>query len=206
MASSGGRETDETLKAETCRSHSEQLLCIYCKTCSCFICRDCSTADHKQHDLSDSVYDADKTSESTVAEQTVKEQSSSLKGIFKRLKLTKNILYGSSKTKHSTNTTVPVGKVMAADPNPDRSGDKTRGKADKVVMSVEEQNYSLYVGKCDYIPRTKADLGFKKKDLLYVVNTDDKNWWFAKAKHSGEEGYIPSNFVAKISMSLEAEE
>ena len=72
-------------------------------------------------------------------------------------------------------------------------------------LSVKEENLSvkeeltcpLYVGKYDYSARTAEDLSFKKGDLLYILNTDDEDWWFARTKHSGQEGYIPSNYVGE---------
>ena len=69
----------------------------------------------------------------------------------------------------------------------------------------KEPNYLLYTGKYEYSSRTDDDLGFKKGDLLYVINKDDADWWFARSKDTGEEGYIPSNYVAE-SNSLEAKE
>jgi len=69
----------------------------------------------------------------------------------------------------------------------------------------EKPNYPLFVGKYDYSSRTDDDLSFKKGDLLYIINTDEGDWWFARSKHSGQEGYIPSNYVAEFK-SLDAEE
>ena len=66
-------------------------------------------------------------------------------------------------------------------------------------------NYPIYVGKFDYDSRTDDDLSFKKGDLMYIISTDEGDWWFAYLKDSGEEGYVPSNFLAK-SGSIFAEE
>ena len=63
----------------------------------------------------------------------------------------------------------------------------------------------MFVGKYDYDSRTDDDLSFKKGDLLYIVSTDDEDWWFAQSVAAGKEGYIPSNYVAKWG-SLDAEE
>lgn len=67
------------------------------------------------------------------------------------------------------------------------------------------QNYPIYVGKYDYDSRTDDDLSFKKGDLMYIISTDEGDWWFARSKDSGREGYIPSNYVAEYK-SLDAEE
>ena len=63
----------------------------------------------------------------------------------------------------------------------------------------------VFVGKYDYNNRTDEDLSFKKGDLMYILNTDDGDWWFARSKDSGKEGYIPSNYMAEWK-SLDAEE
>ena len=66
-------------------------------------------------------------------------------------------------------------------------------------------NYPVYVGKYDYDSRTDDDLSFKKGDLMYIISTDEGDWWFARSKDNGKEGYIPSNYVAEYK-SLDAEE
>lgn len=68
-----------------------------------------------------------------------------------------------------------------------------------------EPDFPLFVGKYDYSSRTDDDLSFKKGDLLYVINTDEGDWWFARSKSTGQEGYIPNNYVAEY-RSLDAEE
>ena len=57
----------------------------------------------------------------------------------------------------------------------------------------------------DYDARTDDDLSFRKGDLLYIINTDDRDWWFARSKDDSKEGYIPSNYVAD-SRTIEVEE
>ena len=69
----------------------------------------------------------------------------------------------------------------------------------------QEFNYPIFVGKYDYDSRTDDDLSFRKGDLLYVISVDEGDWWFARSKDSGREGYIPSNYVAEWK-SLDAEE
>ena len=69
----------------------------------------------------------------------------------------------------------------------------------------QEFNYPIFVGKYDYDSRTDDDLSFRKGDLLYVISVDEGDWWFARSKDSGKEGYIPSNYVAEWK-SLDAEE
>ena len=69
----------------------------------------------------------------------------------------------------------------------------------------KEPDYPLYVGKYDYDRWLDDDLSFKKGDLMYILNTDDEDWWLARSKETGKEGYIPSNHVAEWK-KLEAEE
>ena len=63
----------------------------------------------------------------------------------------------------------------------------------------------LFIAKYDYSARTDGDLGFKRGDLLYIINSDDEDWWLARAKHSGQEGYIPSNYVVEYKSKLDTE-
>ena len=72
-------------------------------------------------------------------------------------------------------------------------------------LSQVEPKFPLFVGKYDYSSRTDDDLSFKKGDLLYILNTDEGDWWFARSKDTGQEGYIPSTYVAEYN-TLDAEE
>lgn len=63
----------------------------------------------------------------------------------------------------------------------------------------------LYVAKYDYDARTDEDLGFKKGELLYVLDDSEGNWWKAKSKVSNKEGYVPNNYIAPVK-TLEAHE
>ena len=56
----------------------------------------------------------------------------------------------------------------------------------------------------DYDARTDEDLSFKKGEHLYIINDTQGEWWFARSHSSKLEGYIPSNYVAKL-QSVEAE-
>ncbi|XP_053202561.1 tyrosine-protein kinase Src42A-like [Panonychus citri] len=65
-------------------------------------------------------------------------------------------------------------------------------------------NSKVFVALYDYDARTEEDLSFKKGEHLIVVNDTQGDWWYAKSKSTKLEGYIPSNYVAKLS-SIEAE-
>ena len=68
-----------------------------------------------------------------------------------------------------------------------------------------EPDYPVYVAKYDYDCRSDDDLGFRKGDLLYIISTEEGDWWFAQHKDTGQKGFIPSNYVAE-NQTLEAEE
>ena len=67
----------------------------------------------------------------------------------------------------------------------------------------EPTNLKRYVALFDYEARTQDDLGFKKGEELDVQN-DSGDWWLARSRVTGREGYIPCNYVAKV-QSLESE-
>ncbi|RWS26809.1 tyrosine-protein kinase Src42A-like protein [Leptotrombidium deliense] len=62
----------------------------------------------------------------------------------------------------------------------------------------------VFVALYDYDARTDEDLSFKKGEHLIIINDTQGDWWFAKSKATKKEGYIPSNYVAKLE-SIEAE-
>ena len=52
--------------------------------------------------------------------------------------------------------------------------------------------------------RVAEDLSFMKGDLMYIINDSDGDWWFARKKDGGEEGYVPSNYVTDYMSDLHA--
>ena len=62
----------------------------------------------------------------------------------------------------------------------------------------------VFVALYDYDARTDEDLSFKKGDHLEILNDTQGDWWFARSKTTKQDGYIPSNYVAKLK-SIEAE-
>lgn len=109
-----------------------------------------------------------------------------------------------------------MGNCSGKPKTADSSDERVEMKADMKVSIVsppppphaqkpEATNYPVYVGKYDYDSRTDDDLSFRKGDLMYIISTDEGDWWFAKSKEGGREGYIPSNYVAEWK-SLDAEE
>jgi len=62
----------------------------------------------------------------------------------------------------------------------------------------------IFVALYDYDARTDEDLSFKKGEHLEILNDTQGDWWYARSKATKLEGYIPSNYVAKLK-SIEAE-
>lgn len=62
----------------------------------------------------------------------------------------------------------------------------------------------IFVALYDYDARTDEDLSFRKGEHLEILNDTQGDWWLARSKATKKEGYIPSNYVAKLK-SIEAE-
>ena len=76
---------------------------------------------------------------------------------------------------------------------------------DSSTSSEVEPSHPLFVAKYDYKSQTAKDMSFKKGDKLFIINNDEEDWWFARAKNSGQEGCVLSSYVAELK-SLDAEE
>lgn len=72
------------------------------------------------------------------------------------------------------------------------------------VQSVNGTSLKIFVALYDYEARTDEDLSFKKGDQLEIINDTQGDWWYARSRATGQCGYIPSNYVAKLK-SIEAE-
>ncbi|XP_032877251.1 tyrosine-protein kinase HCK-like isoform X3 [Amblyraja radiata] len=64
------------------------------------------------------------------------------------------------------------------------------------VASFEHSQAKTFVALHDYEPTSDRDLGFKKGDRLIAIS-EKGDWWKAKSLVSGNEGFVPSNFMAK---------
>ncbi len=56
----------------------------------------------------------------------------------------------------------------------------------------------------NFTKRENDELTFQKGDHLKIYDDFDSAWWLAVNNTTGEEGYIPSHYVAKLG-SIEAE-
>lgn len=73
-----------------------------------------------------------------------------------------------------------------------------------VSPEPEQTNARIFVALYDYDARTDEDLSFRKGEHLEILNDTQGDWWLARSKRTRQEGYIPSNYVAKLK-SIEAE-
>lgn len=69
---------------------------------------------------------------------------------------------------------------------------------------ANQNNAKIFVALYDYDARTDEDLSFKKGEHLEIINDTQGDWWLALSRHTKCQGYIPSNYVAKLK-SIEAE-
>ncbi|TMS12190.1 Tyrosine-protein kinase Blk, partial [Larimichthys crocea] len=83
-------------------------------------------------------------------------------------------------------------------------GKKTRADGKPEDGSIKRNsNESLYVAQHDFKATNDSDLPFKKGDKLKVLQ-ENGEWWVAKSLLTGQEGFIPSNYVARAD-TLEVE-
>ena len=103
---------------------------------------------------------------------------------------------------------VPVGPVNGGGgPPPLLQGlDHSRPLPDPStdVHNIHLHGTKVFVALYDYDARTDEDLSFKKGEHLEILNDTQGDWWFARSKTTKREGYIASNYVAKLK-SIEAE-
>ena len=76
---------------------------------------------------------------------------------------------------------------------------------DSSTSCKAEPTHPLFVAKYNYKSQRAKDMSFNKGDKLFIINNDDEDWWFARAKSSGQEGCVPRSYVAEFK-SLDAEE
>lgn len=72
------------------------------------------------------------------------------------------------------------------------------------TVNTNNASAKIFVALYDYDARTDEDLSFRKGEHLEILNDTQGDWWLARSKATKQEGYIPSNYVAKLK-SIEAE-
>ena len=69
--------------------------------------------------------------------------------------------------------------------------------------SEVEPIYPLYIARYDYTSRSDNEMSFKRGDQFFIINNDNNDWWYARAKHSDQEGCVPNNYIAKSPIDAE---
>jgi hypothetical protein len=103
------------------------------------------------------------------------------------------------------NTNNELPSVPSTDLMGDNCGSNVANSGNcNINMNMSSANGKVFVALYDYDARTDEDLSFKKGEHLEIINDTQGDWWFARSKTTKLEGYIPSNYVAKLK-SIEAE-
>lgn len=89
-------------------------------------------------------------------------------------------------------------------PVPTPPPDPIRSAVNQGPDTSEVPPTRIFVALYDYDARTDEDLSFRKGEHLEILNDTQGDWWLARSKKTKQEGYIPSNYVARL-QSIEAE-
>lgn len=89
-------------------------------------------------------------------------------------------------------------------PVPTPPPDPIRPAVNQGADASEVPPTRIFVALYDYDARTDEDLSFRKGEHLEILNDTQGDWWLARSKKTKQEGYIPSNYVARL-QSIEAE-
>nr|XP_053637698.1 tyrosine-protein kinase Src42A-like isoform X1 [Cherax quadricarinatus]XP_053637699.1 tyrosine-protein kinase Src42A-like isoform X1 [Cherax quadricarinatus]XP_053637700.1 tyrosine-protein kinase Src42A-like isoform X1 [Cherax quadricarinatus] len=61
-----------------------------------------------------------------------------------------------------------------------------------------ESEEHMYKARYDYEAAREGDLSFTEGDILEIIGPLVGTWWLARNTRTGQEGYIPYNFIKKI--------
>ncbi|XP_066563787.1 tyrosine-protein kinase Blk [Amia ocellicauda] len=64
-------------------------------------------------------------------------------------------------------------------------------------LGAQDEDKDVVVAQHDFNPVNDHDLPFKKGEKLKVLQ-ENGDWWLAKSVTTGQEGYIPSTYVARV--------
>ena len=109
------------------------------------------------------------------------------------------------KTNRQSSPTTPTNEPNGTEDKKDNNGCEPPPPSPPIDEPVTPGQAPLYVAKYDYDARTDEDLGFKKGELLYILDDSEGNWWKARSKASNKEGYVPNNYIAPVK-TLDAHE
>ncbi|CAG0901364.1 unnamed protein product [Darwinula stevensoni] len=65
-------------------------------------------------------------------------------------------------------------------------------------QNLPNHTAKVFVALYDYKAQIDEDLSFKKGEHLEVIIDTQGDWWYARSKATKEEGFLPSNYVAKL--------
>lgn len=94
--------------------------------------------------------------------------------------------------------------ALVPNPTPAPPQETHRPTIPSAAGEPDTSNAKIFVALYDYDARTDEDLSFRKGEHLEIMNDTQGDWWLARSKRTRQEGYIPSNYVAKL-LSIEAE-
>ncbi|OCT81412.1 tyrosine-protein kinase Blk [Xenopus laevis] len=71
---------------------------------------------------------------------------------------------------------------------------RSQNSALGLPQSSDEKKYvtAMY----DFVPINTGDLQLRKGEKLQLLSTDNRDWWLAKSLTTGQEGYVPNNYVS----------
>lgn len=110
---------------------------------------------------------------------------------------------GAAPTSLSTSGS-PMGSVQPSSTFGTHPCQQPQQQPQLVAGSRDIGAVKLFVALYDYQARTDEDLSFRKAEVLEILNDTQGDWWYARSRTTRLEGYIPSNYIAKVK-SLESE-
>uniref|UniRef100_A0A8C2IE96 SH3 domain-containing protein n=1 Tax=Cyprinus carpio TaxID=7962 RepID=A0A8C2IE96_CYPCA len=98
----------------------------------------------------------------------------------------------------------PIGKSVGSDDSRNQTAHYTKDPTagSKAVSRTSE---NIAIALYDYEAMHEGDLGFKKGDRLRILQ-ESGEWWKAASISTGQEGFIPSNYVAKDTLETEEQQ
>ncbi|KAM5163082.1 tyrosine-protein kinase Blk [Mantella aurantiaca] len=90
----------------------------------------------------------------------------------------------------------PHGQFYKASHPPTIPGSRPQNFVHENRKSHQEKKFVAAV--FDYAPINNGDLQLQKGEKLQLLSDTVGEWWYVKSELSGQEGYIPSNYVTMV--------
>ena len=74
-------------------------------------------------------------------------------------------------------------------------------RASKAMDTMIPLSKRFFIAKYDYDedPDDDSELSFQKGDIMWIINSDDQDWWMACcSKDPSKQGFVPSNYLANL--------